>query len=254
MSKYKIWSAVLLTAMLQGCFDGDVSKAKNKELGSSGKTYEVLLTSQANCVSVKWTSFESEDKQKRVKASCTLDPQFRLFELTKSESALGINRTAENYRSGLDGQIKGVKRALSDAENQLAFAGPDQKESIQAYRNKLAGRLQSLEQAKPEFDAFVDSKKAQDLTVFEERFGNDSEVLANFIFVVGKESAQLDSIHASIGKEVWEVPGFDALTLMQSIAADNRENQFKAWRNAIQPKREYVKNLYEALEALEKFR
>ena len=91
--------------------------------------------------------------------------------------------------------------AASAGSPPLSSLSPDQQPSGKRRFDEITVKLQQLQEGKGDFYANVDASKESDLKALEERAGPGAKVTGDFIFVIGKESAQLVAMQVVVGGE-----------------------------------------------------
>lgn len=215
------------TILLAGC-SGDISKAKNKKLGD-GPTYKVILEDKVGCKSVDWSTVSDKRDHKFVKASCLLDSKSGYQEAHKQGEEQHIAFAADQSKKDFESRVEFMEGNVAQIGNQLAMAAPENQDSYREAYEDLKLRLQRRVQKRAEVYAAIDASKELDLRALEERYGSGSKITADFIFIVGKESAQLDGLQMVVGGKTSDVPGFDVVTFLMAVAAGDKVAQARHW-------------------------
>lgn len=243
ISSYVGMPAVIAIAafLLAGC-GGDISKAKNKKMGD-GPTYQVILEDKLGCKSVEWSTFTDKQDRKFVKASCLLDQTNGFQREAKQREEQRISFAADQLKMDYDALVNYLESQVAQFGNSLAMAAPGQEDRYKGPYEDFKAKLQQRLQQKAAFYAAVDAGRNQDLGALEDRFGDDSKVSGDFIFIVGKDSAQLDGLQISIGGKTSDVPPFDVVTLLMAVTAGDKAAQAKHWGSWIGSKTVSMENL-----------
>lgn len=231
MRTIKALTAILIALALQGCFNGDISRAKNKTLNDNGLTFETALEEMANCKSVKWSSFEDDRKKSFVKASCDIDPQkMGWTERDKQQAVERIDEYAASLKADYDKRIVATGLAMNEEPRPLIDGATAAAVAYaQAEPERMRARLEELQQRKGEVYAAVEAGRVSDLQALQNRFAADHSQVAEFIFAPGKDAAQLVGLRSVRPDRTYDVPPFDVFQLIIFITTKDANGQLRFW-------------------------
>ena len=237
MKTLKLWLPLTLLLLLQGCFDGEVGKAKQLALGKD-LTFAQYLDDSKNCVKSSWSSFKDEKGNILIKAVCTLDP-----------AQVTLDKNVERHRSTILSDEARSKRHLVTAEENLQRSIADKtrfQESLRRIHGNSspeAANDQNVAYDKEQLAALlakkdrvlqqIDAKKEADMRAVDTALKKaDQALAAEYLFVVTSDTARLVQLELHVGEDKVYIAPFDASRFLVYAAQGGASMKSGFWQEA----------------------
>ncbi len=226
MNIFKTGLCLALLALLQGCFNGDISKAKELKIGGSGPTYATALGDFANCDSLKWASSKDERGNRIVTATCTLDPKLQVKEWLLAYADKNLTSMAASMKVDYGNRLTTLERHIARAGNSLASqtGAPGVDSGTTEYQRDQAivdGAIAN----KDAYMAQIDERKIKDLEANRQLIESGEILGAEYKFAVTDTQAGLVGLNVMMGGKRRSIPHDEAARLVFMLPARNPNAQ-----------------------------